>query len=123
MKRGNSLAGMLVVIVIIGILAVVFLKGGNVFGGAAGSSRKDGKGTTIPGAALAKTRDAVCKSNLNQDRLSLGIAHDGDPDGNWPASLTETKTNMYSCPLGDEPYKYDPDTGTVKCVHPGHERY
>jgi hypothetical protein len=125
MRRANSLVGMLVVLVIMAILAVVFLKGGNVFGGAAGSSRKDGKGTTIPGAALAKAEDTVCKSNLGQVRMLLGMRHDEEPDGNWPTTLEETKAGagFYNCPLGKEPYKYDPATGNVKCPHPGHERY
>ena len=28
-----------------------------------------------------------------------------------------------TCPVGEEPYDYDPTTGQIHCVHPGHERY
>lgn len=124
MSRGNSLVGLLVVVLIIAVLSVVFMKGGSVFGGP-GSSRKDGLGTTVPGSAIAAARDEVCRSNLNQVRQSLGIVHDQDTEAKWPATLEETKlgADFYRCPLGHEPYRYNPETGEVKCPHPGHEGF
>lgn len=125
MKRANSLVGLLVTIAIIAILAVVFMKGSSIFGGAAVSNRPDGKGKTIPGLAMARARDTQCRSDLGQLRIWIGMRHDDDPDGGYPATLEESKfgKEFYSCPLGKEPYQYDPQTGTVKCVHPGHEKY
>lgn len=126
MKRANSLVALLVTIVIIAILMVVFMRGNNAFSApGTGSTRKDGKGTTVPGLALAKAKDDVCMMHLKDLRMALSIPHDTDGDEKWPATLEETKqgAEFYKCPLGGEPYKYDATTGVVKCVHPGHEKY
>jgi hypothetical protein len=126
MKRGNSLVGLLVVIAIIAVLAVVFMRGNNTFSASGTSPRADGLGTTIPGLAMAKARDDVCRSNLHQIRMSVGMAHDNDPeDSHWPATLEETGIGspFYECPLGHEHYNYNPQTGEIKCVHPGHHKY
>lgn len=125
-QRGETLIGMLVVIAIIAILAAVALKGSGAFG-KSGSPRADGRGTTVPGLVKAKAEDTVCKNYLGQLRMSLTMAHDSSGDETWPQSLEETKlgTQFYSCPMtkGKEPYGYDPTTGRVWCVHPGHEKY
>lgn len=125
-QSGQTLAASLVVIAIIAVLAVVVLKGSGAFSNQ-GSPRADGRGTTVPGLVKAKAEDTVCKSNLAQVRMSLGITHDTGGDETWPQSLEETKLGkqFYSCPMtkGQEPYSYDPQTGTVKCVHPGHGKY
>ena len=109
----------LAVIAIIAILAVVFLKGGGTM-----TQRKDGIGKTIIGQTRADAKDDVCRSNLKQVREGLQIAQD-PVEGTWPATLEETRLgkDFYSCPLGHEPYQYDPKTGQVHCVHPGHEKY
>lgn len=124
MKRGNTLVGLLVTFAIIAVLAVVFLKGGNVFGSNS-SPRKDGRGTTVPGLVKAKAEDEVCRSNLGQVRMSLQISRDANGDESWPESLQETRlgSQFYMCPMGKEPYRYDPATGKVSCPHPGHEKY
>lgn len=125
MRRANSLVGLLVVFAIIAILAVVFMKGGNVFSApGSGSTRPDGKGTTIPGAAMAKAHDDECRLHLQDLRMAIQVAEMNDDD-KPPATLEETKQGpeFYKCPLGGEPYQYDPSTGKVKCVHPGHEKY
>ena len=125
MRRANSLVGLLFTIAIIAILAVVLLHGQNVFGSAdPGSLRKDGKGKTVLGASLARAHDAVCMEDIRQVRESLQINRD-EVDNKWPATLQDTRlgADFYKCPLGGEPYQYDPSTGVVKCVHPGHEKY
>ncbi|HWA83537.1 MAG TPA: type II secretion system protein [Fimbriimonadaceae bacterium] len=126
MKRGNSLVGLLVVIAIIAILAVVFMRGNNtLMAPGTGSPRADGKGTTVPGLIMAKAKDDVCIEHLRDLRMALSLAHDTDGDEKWPATLQDTKqgAEFYKCPIGGEPYKYNPETGEVKCVHPGHEKY
>jgi len=127
MRRANSLVGLLVVVATLALLMVAFMRGNNMFGAAGtGSPRADGKGTTIPGLAMARSHDIECRSNLSQMRMKVGMVHDEDPDGGkWPATLQETNlgSDFYKCPLGGEPYKYDPGTGELKCVHPGHEKY
>jgi hypothetical protein len=125
MTRGNSLVGLLVAAAIVLLLAVVVLKGTNTFAANGGvSQRKDGLGKTIPGAALAATRDDVCRLHLHDLRMAIDLQHQTD-DESYPATLADTKqgSDFYSCPVGHEAYDYNPQTGVVKCVHLGHEKY
>ncbi|MFI5385317.1 MAG: type II secretion system protein [Fimbriimonadales bacterium] len=124
MRRANSLVGMLVVIAIIALLAIVLLKGDGIFSSSAGSPRKDNLGKTILGRSILKAKDDKCRIYLGEIRESLLINRD-EVDNKWPATLQDTKlgADFYKCPLGAEPYKYNPETGEVKCVHPGHEKY
>lgn len=124
-RRGNTLAGMLVVMVIIMILACVFMFGGNMFSkDGPKSPRKDGKGVTVPGLVEAKARDTVCTNNLSQIRQMV-MVYQTSNDDHFPESLQELKvpSEMMYDPIGKEPYQYDPSTGQVHCVHPGHEKY
>lgn len=125
MKRaGNTLAATLVTAAIILILVVVFFKGSGAFGvKQAGTPRADGKGKTVPGLALAKSRDTACMENLSSVRSSIMI-HKDEVENTWPASLSELQLpdSMLKCVFGD-PYVYDPKTGAVYCPHPGHEKY
>ncbi|MEQ1823899.1 MAG: hypothetical protein ABL949_15435 [Fimbriimonadaceae bacterium] len=119
-RRGQTLAATLICLVIMGMLVMVFMYGST--GGK--SSRKDGKGTTLPGLAMYKARDEACKSNLSQTRSSLEIARANAGD-EPPTSLSDTRLapEFLRCPIGKEPYTYDPATGEVKCAHPGHDKY
>ena len=126
LQRGQTLVASLVVIAIIAILAAVVMKGSGAFSGAK-SPRADGRGTTVPGLVKAKAEDTVCRSNLGQLRMSLSIVHDTGGDEAWPQTLEETRlgAQFYTCPMGKgkEPYTYNPQTGEVHCIHPGHEKY
>ncbi len=116
--RGNTLVGLLVVIAIIAILAVVVTTGGF---GTRKTTRKDGLGTTVQGAARASALDTSCKSNLEQVRLKIQM--DMNTEDQPPASLDDLRlpADMLKCPIGKEPYEYDPSTGQVHCKHLGHE--
>lgn len=123
-RRGQTLVATLVVIAIMGILAVALLKPWAV-GGTAKPARADGKGNTVPGLVKLKAEDTVCRSNLGQVRLAIQVATSSGEDA-MPTSLNDLRglpREFLSCPLGKEPYAYDPTTGTVRCVHPGHEKY
>lgn len=114
----------LIVIAIMGILAVALLKPWAV-GGTAKPARADGKGNTVPGLVKLSAEDDVCRSNLGQVRLAIQVAQSSGEDA-APQSLSELPglpKSFLSCPLSKEPYAYDPSTGTVRCVHPGHEKY
>ena len=122
-QKGQTLVATLIVIAIMGILAVAMLRPWAV-GGTAKPARADGKGNSIPGLARLKAEDEVCRSNLGQVRLMIQTQMGGEDTP--PASLTELRglpKEFLSCPIGKEPYQYDPATGTVRCVHPGHEKY
>jgi competence protein ComGC len=116
---GQTLVASLIVIAIIAILAVVLFRGT----GENNKARPDGRGTTLPGLVKAQAEDEVCKSNLKQVRMAVEMRH--TTDDAFPASLEETRlgANYYRCPMGKEPYSYDPSSGQVECPHPGHESY
>lgn len=119
-RRGFTLIATLITVAIICVLMVVMMQG---TGGGDFAQRKDGMGKTMPTASRAAAEDSVCRSNLQQVRQGLQIAMIGTDE--HPASIEDAHIGQqfYSCPLGHEPYKYDPQTGEVHCVHPGHERY
>ncbi|MEZ0325865.1 MAG: type II secretion system protein [Fimbriimonas sp.] len=120
--RGQTLVATLIVITIIAVLSVALWKGSGMFG-AGGSSRKDGKGETIIGQTMYRARDEVCRSNLNQVRSSIQI--NTTVEDEHPATIQDLKlpAEFSVCPIGKEPYVYDPATGKVTCPHPGHEKY
>lgn len=113
----------LITVVIILILMVVLMKGEGL-GGDTVDVRKDGLGKTTMGGAILTAKDSVCQSNLSQVRTALAAARMSSTDGP-PQSITEAglPANEYICPVGGEPYSYDPVTGGVHCVHPGHEKF
>lgn len=118
-QRGFTIIATLITVAIICVLMVVMMGGM----GSQMPGRKDGMGKTIPGAAKLSAEDQVCKSNLSQVRQGLAIANigaEGHPDSIQDAHIGE---QFYSCPIGHEPYQYDPQTGAVHCVHPGHESF
>ena len=116
---------MLITTAIILVLVVVLFKGSNAFGlQSKASTRPDGKGTTVLGQVRYDAKDTVCQSNLGQVRSAIMI-YESSNDDHPPDNLQELKigNDFYRCPLGGEPYAYDPLTGAVHCVHPGHEKY
>lgn len=116
-RSGFSLIEILVVIVVLMLLA------GVTYSAYIGSSGKANKKSYGP-KAQAKT--VVCKNDLYQIRLAVDMARQSDEEGKYPAALTELKglpQEMLACPDGKEPYQYDPNTGQVHCVHPGHENF
>jgi len=114
-SEGQTLIGLLAVIVIISIMAVVFLKPG-------GDGRNKGK--SMPTQVKERAQGVECKNNLNQLRQAIMMMTQTDEAK--PKSLREISgipESMFSCPVGGQPYQYDPSTGQVRCVCPGHERY
>ncbi len=121
-SRGQTLVATLIVLTIIAVLSVAIWKGSGMFG-KGGSSRKDGKGETVLGQTMYRAKDEVCRSNLNQVKQSITLNTSTDEEP--PASLQDLKLpkEFSFCPIGKEPYQYDPATGKVTCPHPGHEKY
>ena len=124
-RSGQTLVATLITIAIILVLVVVLFKGSGAFGlGKQASARPDGKGTTIIGQVMYDAKDDVCRSNLGQVRAAIQV-YESTNDDKPPETLQETKigSDFYRCPVGHEPYQYDPVTGLVHCIHPGHDKY
>lgn len=115
-----ALIGLLVVIVIIGVMFVVMygmpVSPTNAPGPAPGSGTV---ATTVLGAAKERAEQSVCRNNLQQFRQAIGV-YQANGEGN-PPDLESLKLGLpAACPDGGEPYQYDPISGQVHCIQPGH---
>jgi hypothetical protein len=121
-QRGYTLAGTVMAVACMALLAVALFYGSGAFGGRA-STREDGRGKTVPGAVKAAAQDEVCRSNLNQVRAGLQMALTTEEEPPVDLSALRLGESFTRCPLGGEPYAYDAATAQVRCPHPGHEAY
>jgi competence protein ComGC len=117
-SRAFSLVEILVVLVILMVLAAFLLP--NYLGGA-----KDAKGRKVE-APIQRAHSVECKNNLSQIRQAYTMAT--TTDENRPQSVADLRTygvsdSISKCPVGKEPYRLEPQSGRVGCVHPGHEQY
>jgi prepilin-type N-terminal cleavage/methylation domain-containing protein len=113
---GFSLIEILVVLVIVVALSAILAN--NFLGH---SNSKNGKAHT----PMERAHDTECMNNVHQVHLGIVAAQSSDADGKYPDTLVELKLpkEMLRCPVGKEPYVYDPSTGRVYCPHPGHQNY
>jgi len=118
-----TLIALLVVIVIIAILfATQFGGRPSATPGAPAQSGGRGGPQTLLGAAVERADSAVCRNNLSQLRAAIGVYQANT--GSNPLSLADLQANLrLNCPVGGEPYQYDPTSGAVHCTHPGHQSY
>lgn len=123
MRRGQTIVALLIAVAIIAILAIAMYSLGGL-GGKKESPRADKLGRSTPELVKLKAVDEDCRNNLSQIRLWIQTT-EASGDDQKPASLEESHlgSSFYSCPIGHEPYVYDPQTGEVHCPHPGHEKY
>lgn len=120
-NRGQwALIELLVVVVIIGILAYVFLPR-YLSGGGSG-------GVNNGGAATPKQRaqGVQCMSNLQQARSAIEMYQQSNEE--FPKSVDELSSagvsgELKKCPVSGTPYNYDPASGRIWCTTPGHGRY
>lgn len=123
-RKGQTLAATLMVIAIIGILAVVMYVGVDALGGQPKPSpRADKLGNSTLSLSKLKAVDDVCMSNLRQVRMAVQMTR--QTEDQLPMSLNDLPSvrSLASCPIGHEPFNYNPATGEVTCPHPGHEKY
>lgn len=118
MRKGQTLAMLLVVVLIIAIIAAFLYIGQQTQ-----ITRQRGQqAQTTYGAALQRAKEVECMNNLHQVRqaIQMFVAEQGVNPPNlqsvrFPAGIQP------SCPIAKVPYTYDPTTGTVKC--PQHPRF
>ncbi|HUU53304.1 MAG TPA: hypothetical protein VMY87_00150 [Armatimonadota bacterium] len=112
-----TLIGLLLALVIIVILLSMYgLPGGT------GGSTPGGDPVTVLGGTKDRAQGAVCRNNLSQLRAAIGIQ--AGTTGANPPSLDSLHAGVdLVCPGSGDPYQYDPTTGKVSCVHPGHESF
>jgi len=111
-----TLIGLLIVIVIIGILLAMYA------GGPVGGPTPGGGATTVLGGAKQRAEDVLCRNNLSQLRAAISIYRSTAAAN--PPSLRDLNAGVsLTCPVGGEPYQYDPRSGMIGCAHPGHERF
>ncbi len=118
MGRGQTLAMLLVVVLIIAIIAAFLY-----IGQQAQSNRQSGQqAQTTYGAALQRAKEVECMNNLSQVRqaVQMFVAEQGTNPPNLQSVRFPSGVQPY-CPITKVPYTYDPTTGTVKC--PQHPRF
>lgn len=114
--RAFGLIEVLVVVALLLLLAAFLLP--RYLGG------KTPEGKTVR-APMTAAKDTVCRTNLGTVRQGLETLKAGDPDGQPAPSLAELRlgSEVTRCAVGGEEYLYDPQTGQVRCPHPGHESF
>jgi hypothetical protein len=131
-KRGNwTLISMLVTVAIIIVVAAMYFHGGvpsptSVKQGDPLLDASGGK-VTVMGQALDAARGTNCRNQLSQIRQSVSAWKSSTGSEQNPETMAElglgVGADYFKCPVTGEPYAYDPATGTVRCVNPGHANY
>jgi hypothetical protein len=112
-RAGQSLIGLLVVVLIMFALYFMFL-GPRV--GNNGESRP-----SVAKQSINRAHDTSTASNISQIQMAINMYKD-DNDGKAPASLDDFKKSaqgrgipaeMYIDPVTNQPLVYDPTTGTI----------
>lgn len=118
MRRGQTLAMLLAVVLIIAIIAAFLYVGRQAQTNRQGSQQAQ----TTYGAALQRAKEVECMNNLNQIRqaIQIFVAEQGTNPPNLQ-SVRLPSGFQPACPISKVPYTYDPTTGAVKC--PQHPRF
>ncbi len=118
MSKGQTLAALLVVILIIAIVAAFLY-----IGRQAEERQTAGRGErTTYGAAMERAKEVECLNNLQQIRtaVQMFVAEQGSN----PPTLQSVRLPagvQLVCPIAKVPYTYDPNTGAIRC--PQHPRF
>lgn len=125
-NKGNwSLIGLLLAVVIVMVVAAIYLGGSkNANFTTVGSKNQkllDSKSQkeTVVGKAMDTARASDCSEHLRQIRMGIENFKMSGTDDKNPASLKDLNLGVpetyFKCPVSNQPYTYDPATGTVKC--------
>ena len=117
--RGFVLIEILVVLVVLVALAAIYFgvrkKPGEV------KPAFEGEAQTTLGKSLQKAEGVGCQTNLSQLRQMLQM--EWTTNSQDPAALNSSGGVPLKCPVSGYDYHYDPQSGRVWCVTPGHEKY
>ncbi len=119
-----ALIELVVVAVIVALALIYYLNVTKQQTGALGVANPatGGEATSTPGVALQRAKGVACENNLQQVRSAIATYQ--AQNGGFPPDLQSLQVGVpLTCPVGGEPYQYDPNTGQVHCTHPGHESY
>ena len=121
-SRGSfGLIALLVTVVIIVVVAAIY------FGGSGGTTvKKDSalldsksKKVTVLGQAMDTAKAADCRERMNQIRTGIATFKATGTDDSNPKSFRDIGLSVaptyFQCPVSNQPYTYDPTTGTAKC--------
>lgn len=109
--------GLLVAVVVMALLAsTVYFIGGPFLGG---ETPEEGEPTTVLGQTISAAKISAAEQQLSQVRQMVLINKD-HVSNEYPPSLDSAgvRGTMAICPLSEEPYGYDPETGRVWSTHP-----
>lgn len=122
-KRGNlSLIGLLAAVATIVVLAAMYFgKGGGTATVKNDSTLLDqtSQKQTIIGKSIDTGKSVDCRQRLNQIRAGIATYKASSGTEQNPASFKDLQMGVsadyFTCPVSNQPYIYDPATGTVKC--------
>lgn len=108
--------GLLVAVVVMAMLASTIYFVGGPFSGA---EAEDGEPTTVLGQSISAAKITAAEQQLNQVRQMVAVNKD-HVDNTYPPTLESAGVRGTTgiCPLSEEPYGYDPETGRVWSTHP-----
>lgn len=90
---------------------------------------RPGGPATYLGQSVEKGTEVDCKNNLNQIRIAITMERTQSGEtGPPPPTLQVLHSqgigpHMLKCPVTQQPYQYNSQTGQVWCPTPGHERF
>ncbi len=119
--RGREAFSLIEILV---VMAIIVVLSGITYSVYLGHSKNAPAGKAH--SPMERAKDIVCMENLRSVRQCLEASRTAESDGKLPGALTEIRElsgELRACPEGKEPYQYDPATGQVQCIHPGHEKY
>jgi hypothetical protein len=113
-RRGRSFVELIFVLVVMAAAASYFVPR---YFGAGGNSLR----STPDASVLTDAKDVSCRTILSVIRQAIVSKRAA---GTTPRTLDDAGVAGDSkCPAGGEDYTYSPDSGTVRCPHPGHEAF
>lgn len=124
-QRGEGMLGLLMVAVLIAVGFFLWFR----LQKPEPAPIRPGGPTTYLGQSLEKGTEVDCRNNLNQIRIAINMVRTQSGETEPPpATLPSLRSQgigpqMLKCPVTQQPYQYNAQTGQVWCPTPGHEKF